>query len=109
MLTPAVGRLASAIRRQDDVSMDPRAWSELLQTRGVDKRIIELVVAAAGRRNLDPPTTGTKQLLIALEPDGYAAGRVSGSVLSLFFDPERARMIAESHAFSVGQRVQPPG
>jgi hypothetical protein len=46
----------------------------------------------------------TKQLLIALEPDGYAAGRVGGSVLSLLFDPDRARRIAESYGFSVGQR-----
>ena len=38
-------------------------------------------------RTLEPPTTETKQLLVALEPDGYAAGRVGVSVLSLFFCP----------------------
>ena len=84
--------------------MDPRAWRALLDERGVDQRIIELVSEMAERRTLEPPTTETKQLLVSLEPDGYAAGRVGGSVLALFFDPDRARRIATQHGFSVGQR-----
>jgi hypothetical protein len=84
--------------------MNPQGWKELLEGRGVDHRIIDLVSAMAEVRTVEPPTTETKQLLVALEPDGYAAGRVGGSVLSLFFDPDRARNIAERHSFSVGQR-----
>lgn len=72
--------------------------------RGVDDRIVALVTEMAEQRVLEPPTMETKQLLIALEPDGYAAGRVGGSVLSLFFDPDRARRISEKNGLSVGQR-----
>lgn len=84
--------------------MDPQGWRELLEARKVDPRIVEVVTAMAESRRLEPPTLETKQLLIALEPDGYAAGRVGGSVLSLFFDPNRARQLAERHGFSVGRR-----
>jgi hypothetical protein len=84
--------------------MEPRAWREVLKNRRVDHRIVDVVSEIAESTGLEPPTTETKQLLIALEPDGYAAGRVDGSVLSLFFDPDRARRIAESHGFSVGRR-----
>ena len=75
----------------------------LLIERGVDGRIIALVTEMADQRVLKPPTTQTRQLLLALEPDGYAAGRIGGSVLSLFFDPDRARRIAEKYGFAVGQ------
>src|ERR671920_664802 len=84
--------------------MNPRGWKELLEERGVDHRIADLVSAVAEVRSLEPPTTETQQLLVALEPDGYAAGRVSGSALSLFFDPDRARKPAERHGFSISQR-----
>jgi hypothetical protein len=84
--------------------VDPRAWKDLLTERGVDDRIVALVTEMAEQRVLEPPTMETRQLLIALEPDGYAAGRIGSSVLSLFFDPDRARRIAERHGFPVGQR-----
>ena len=79
--------------------MNPQGWKELLEGRGVDHRIINLVSAMAEVRALEPPTTETKQLLVALEPDGYAAGRVGGSVLSLFFDPDRARKLSRAPQF----------
>lgn len=84
--------------------MNPQQWKELLEGRGVDHRIIDLVSVMADVRTLEPPTTETEQVLVALEPDGYAAGRVGVSVLSLFFDPDRARIIAERHSFSVSRR-----
>ena len=84
--------------------MKAQVWKEMLEGRGVDGRVTELVCAMAEGRVLEPPTTETKQLLIALEEDGYAAGRVDRSVLSLFFDPDRARKITERHGFAVGQR-----
>jgi hypothetical protein len=86
--------------------MEPKQWEDLLQRRAVDRRIIDLVVHVARRRVVAPPTTETKQLLIAVEPDGYAAGRVGVSVLSLFFDPARARRIGEGHGFTVGPRSE---
>jgi len=86
--------------------MDSQAWIELLTTRGVDERIIELITEVARTRALEPPTTETKQLLLATQLDGYAAGRVHASVLSLFFDPERAHRIGDIHGLSTGQRSQ---
>lgn len=86
------------------VCMDSASWRDLLQGRGVDHRIVDLVGQLAERRTLEPPTTETKQLLVAVEPDGYAAGRVDRSVLSLFFDPERARKLAAHHGLLTGQR-----
>ena len=86
--------------------MNPAGWKELLERRGVDHRIVDLVIHVAEHRTVEPPTTETKQLLVAVEPDGYAAGRVGGSVLSLFFAPERARRIAERHNFAVGPRSE---
>lgn len=84
--------------------MMSQEWKKLLESRGVEGCIIDLVCAIAEERTLEPPTTETRQLLIALEEDGYAAGRVGGSVLSLFFDPDRARTITERHGFAVGRR-----
>lgn len=84
--------------------MKNHEWKGMLEGRGVDARIIELVCEMAEGRGVEPPTTDTKQVLIALEEDGYAAGRVGTSVLSLFFDPDRARKISELHGFAVGQR-----
>ena len=55
--------------------MDPEGWTALLTSRGVDPRIIDLVREVAGSRAVEPPTTDTKQLLLAVEPDGYAAGK----------------------------------
>src|SRR4051812_19830450 len=85
-------------------SVLPQGWQELLQKRGVDHRISDLIVEAAGARGVEPPTTETKQLLLAVEQDGYAAGRVAASTLSLFFEPARARHIAERHGFAIGER-----
>jgi hypothetical protein len=84
--------------------MSPAKWNELLEKRGVDRRIASLIELVARTRNLDPPTTDTSQLLVAIEPDGYAAGRKGASVLSLFFTADRARRIGEAHNFSVGPR-----
>ena len=84
--------------------MLPQGWQELLQERGVDHRIAELIAEAAEGRAVEPPTTETKQLLIAVEQDGYAAGRVAASTLSLFFEPPRARHIAERYGFAIGER-----
>lgn len=86
--------------------MTPEDWTELLESRAVDTRIVALVVAAATNRTIDPPTTDTKQLLIAHEVDGYAAGRIGKSVLSLFFDPDRARRIGERYELGVGSRSE---
>jgi hypothetical protein len=74
--------------------------------RGVDDSIVALVHEVASRRNVMPPTTQTKQLLLACEPDGYAAARVGTSTLSLFFDPHRARQISERHGLEFGQRSE---
>ncbi|MCF6379666.1 hypothetical protein L2K70_18805 [Nocardioides KLBMP 9356] len=84
--------------------MDPARWTALLESRGVDARIIDLVRDVAASRAVEPPTTGTTQLLLAVEPDGYAAGRFAKSVLSLFLDPERARRIGEQHGLGTGTR-----
>lgn len=84
--------------------MKADAWKALLESRAVDHRIIDIVSAMAEVRAVEPPTTQTKQLLIAVEPDGYAAGRIDGSVLSLFFDYDRAHKIATKDGFAVGQR-----
>lgn len=84
--------------------MSPETLTELLDRRGVDARVVALVHEVASRRNVMPPTTDTKQLLLAAEPDGYAAGRVGTSTLSLFFDPDRARQISERHGLEIGQR-----
>lgn len=84
--------------------MDSRGWEQLLQERGVDVRIVGVMAEVAATRTVEPPTTETKQLLISVETDGYAAGRVAGSVLSLFFEPARAREIADRHGFAVGRR-----
>lgn len=84
--------------------MDAESWSELLRGRRVDPRIVDLVVQVARRRPIEPPTVETKQLLVAVEPDGYAAGRIGGSVMSFFFDPDQARRLAERHGLAVGQR-----
>jgi hypothetical protein len=84
--------------------MKPETWKGLLEGRGVDPRFTDLICQVAEVRTLEPPTTDTKQLLIALEEDGYAAGRVGASVLSLFLDPDRARQIGERHDLAVGQR-----
>ena len=84
--------------------MNPQDWRELLNGRGVDARIVDLVAHVAGRRSLEPPTVETKQLLVAVEPDGYAAGRIGTSVMSFFFDPDEAQRLSERHGLQVGQR-----
>ncbi len=79
-------------------TVNPNTWRELLVGRGVDGRITDLVCELAAVRTIEPPTTETKQLLVALEQDGYAAGRLAGKVLSLFFDPDaRGRQRAARH------------
>jgi hypothetical protein len=60
-------------------SVHPEGWKQLLQGRGVDGRIVDFIVEMAMRRAIGPPTTETKQLLIAVEQDGYAAGRVGAA------------------------------
>jgi hypothetical protein len=48
---------------------------------------------AAEERAVEPPTTETKQLLLAVEQDGYAAGRVAASPAVVAVDvtwPEKA-------------------
>ena len=89
--------------------MRPEAWTQLLESRGVDQRIVSLIAEAAGVRHLEPPTTETRQLLVALQPDGYAAGRIDRSVLSLFFTSARTRALGERHGFSTGLRNQATG
>ena len=84
--------------------MGPDGWTTLLESRGVDARIIELVVEVARSRAVEPPTTETKQLLLALEPDGYAAGKFGKTVLALFLDQDRARRVNEQYGFSTGTR-----
>jgi hypothetical protein len=86
--------------------MNEKDWTKLLRERKVDERIVALLGTTAENRALAPPTTDTEQLLIAVEPDGYAAGRVGGAVLSLFFDPDRAHRISEQFSLSVSQRSQ---
>ncbi len=84
-------------------------WVDLLNKRGVDQRLVDLVREIAEFRALEPPTMETKQLLLAVEPDGYAAGRVGTSVLSLFFDHDEARKIADRQGLSFGQRSAATG
>lgn len=70
----------------------------------MDPRVSAVVAQVAGIRSVDPPTQETKQLLIAAEPDGYAAGRIGTSVLEVFLDPEDAARIAERHGLPSGPR-----
>ena len=96
----------STMRRgiEDDVVMDAENWRDLLHGRKVDPRIVDLVVQVSKCRSVEPPTVDTKQLLVAVEQDGYAAGRVSGSAMSFFFDPDQARRLGERHGLAVGPR-----
>jgi hypothetical protein len=67
--------------------MKAQEWKRVLGERGVDGCIIELVCAMAEERGLEPPTTETKQLLIALEKDGNRRSACARRVLAV--RPER--------------------
>lgn len=84
--------------------MGPEEWTTLLETRGVDARIIDLLREVSGTRAVEPPTTDTKQLLLAVEPDGYAAGKLAKTTLALFLEPDRARRVSEQHNLATGVR-----